>query len=156
MKVREGFVSNSSSSSFVCSICGDSQVGYDGQYDIRVWCCSHGHEFCEECMPRSPGKIADELAKDIESAIMTLELDVDEAKELRERGSHDERKDWILKYITYDDLDSNVCPVCNLEAMPDFILITYLCEKIGMNLEEVSAEIRSQYKNLNAWKKRPK
>ena len=29
MKIRSGFVSNSSSSSFVCCICGRSEGGYD-------------------------------------------------------------------------------------------------------------------------------
>ena len=44
MKVRQGFVSNSSSSSFVCDISGASYEGQDGDYgDTKHLCCVKGH-----------------------------------------------------------------------------------------------------------------
>lgn len=48
MKKRTGFVSNSSSSSFICVVC--EKDGY-GMYpeDAGMLCCKHGHEFCVEC-----------------------------------------------------------------------------------------------------------
>ena len=36
MKIRSGFVSNSSSSSFVCEVCGTSESGYNGIPDEMV------------------------------------------------------------------------------------------------------------------------
>ena len=48
MKIRTGFVSNSSSSSFLCDACGEADVGYDGQYEnIDVIHCELEHEFCK-------------------------------------------------------------------------------------------------------------
>ncbi|MBT6050108.1 MAG: hypothetical protein HOG49_25200 [Candidatus Scalindua sp.] len=48
MKIRNGFVSNSSSSSFICEICGDSEVGYDSHpTDLVMEFCEHGHLFCK-------------------------------------------------------------------------------------------------------------
>ena len=48
MKIRNGFVSNSSSSSFICDICGASEVGYDSvPSDLGMDFCEHGHLFCQ-------------------------------------------------------------------------------------------------------------
>lgn len=48
MKIRSGFVSNSSSSSFICDVCGENQSGYDMCIsDAEMWQCVNGHTFCE-------------------------------------------------------------------------------------------------------------
>ena len=48
MKLRLGFVSNSSSSSFVCDVYGDVQAGYDMSLSEAEMCeCVKGHTFCE-------------------------------------------------------------------------------------------------------------
>lgn len=51
MKVRSGFVSNSSSSSFVCDITGYSYAGYDDSYDCEYAQCVDGHEFDADGYP---------------------------------------------------------------------------------------------------------
>lgn len=48
MKTRKSFVANSSSSSFVCEICGDSEVYYDSVSDVGGCYCVNGHCICEE------------------------------------------------------------------------------------------------------------
>ena len=51
MKLRSGFVSNSSSSSFVCDFCGRAEGGYDvGLADFEMSECRAGHTFCNEEM----------------------------------------------------------------------------------------------------------
>ena len=68
MKVRAGFVSNSSSSSFTCTICGHTESGWDiGFSDIGFCCCQYGHTMCQE-----------HWLKEIEYG----ELDVDELYEM--------------------------------------------------------------------------
>lgn len=48
MKIRKGFVSNSSSTSFVCEICGESESGWDlCLSDSGMVECINGHTFCE-------------------------------------------------------------------------------------------------------------
>lgn len=50
MKFRKGFVSNSSSSSFVCEICGGEWSGQDGEYGgIEELRCENGHILCSDC-----------------------------------------------------------------------------------------------------------
>lgn len=45
MKIRLGFVSNSSCSSFICQVSGDVAIsGHDGGYDQYVATCAKGHE----------------------------------------------------------------------------------------------------------------
>jgi hypothetical protein len=49
MKFRKGFVSNSSSSSFVCCITGEIESGMDVSYeDMGFAACCHGHEFMRD------------------------------------------------------------------------------------------------------------
>lgn len=48
MKIRNGFVSNSSSSSFVCDVSGESVVYYDGLSEIDAVTCEDGHSFFED------------------------------------------------------------------------------------------------------------
>lgn len=46
MKFRKGFVSNSSSSSFVCEVCGEIESGYDCSLnDFAMAMCEHEHTF---------------------------------------------------------------------------------------------------------------
>lgn len=49
MKIRLKFVSNSSSSSFVCEVCGYSDGGFDASAsDLGFVICEKGHTFCME------------------------------------------------------------------------------------------------------------
>lgn len=49
MKYRTGFVSNSSSSSFICDFCGHEECGYDLSLSEAEMCkCENDHIFCED------------------------------------------------------------------------------------------------------------
>ncbi len=53
-KYRLGFVSNSSSSSFVCDFCGAVESEYSRSLDdFEMSSCEHGHEFCNCHMDKS-------------------------------------------------------------------------------------------------------
>jgi len=52
MKIRKGFVSNSSSSSFVCDITGGTESGWDmGLSDVEMCECENGHVFFTDGYP---------------------------------------------------------------------------------------------------------
>jgi len=55
MKIRQGFVSNSSTTSFTCDLCGHSESGYDsvGIADFGFWSCENEHVICFDCVPES-------------------------------------------------------------------------------------------------------
>lgn len=47
MKYRLGFVTNSSSSSYICAFCGDIQSGWDASLsDVDMCECENGHVLC--------------------------------------------------------------------------------------------------------------
>jgi hypothetical protein len=49
MKIRKGFVSNSSTTSFVCDICGASEAGMDASpQDFGFIQCQNEHIICED------------------------------------------------------------------------------------------------------------
>ena len=57
MKFRTSFVTNSSSSSYVCEICGRSETGFDmGLSDCEMMECVNGHIFCCEEALEQPSK----------------------------------------------------------------------------------------------------
>ncbi len=48
MKIRKGFVSNSSSSSFVCDVCGEDESGWDlCLSETGMFECTNGHTICK-------------------------------------------------------------------------------------------------------------
>lgn len=60
MKIRQGFVSNSSSSSFVCDITGANESGYDiGLRDAGMAECVKGHTFVRSCIDGLDEKISE-------------------------------------------------------------------------------------------------
>ena len=62
MKIRNGFVSNSSSSSFACSICGDIESGWDlCPVDVDMFKCDNGHIMHYKC-----AKLSSEAKEEME------------------------------------------------------------------------------------------
>jgi hypothetical protein len=60
-KVRKGFVSNSSSSSFICEISGQVESGYDASpFDCGMVRCVNDHTMMEEYAPKGVELVADE------------------------------------------------------------------------------------------------
>ena len=52
MKVRNGFVSNSSSSSFICEVCNGTESGWDAcMSEVEMFECANGHTLHESCSP---------------------------------------------------------------------------------------------------------
>ena len=86
MKQRSGFVSNSSTSSFICEICGDVEAGMGLSItEIAMTECEHYHVWHDECLVA----VLPELAADIEAAI-----EKDESGDLRY------------------EIPKELCPVC--------------------------------------------
>jgi len=152
MKIRTGFVSNSSSSSFVCDVCGRDESGYDlcmSEIDMRE--CSHGHVFCIDHK--------EIILKDMREIIEQDNTgNVDEEIKIAARtASNEELEDiWEELINEWDDFDyecpSQACPICNFECLLDADLSKYLLKKMETDRESILTEIKSKfnnYKNFN-------
>ena len=91
MKTRNGLVSNSSSSSFMCCICGEIESGYDATLsDFDMTTCKKGHTYHNDCVSGFNFKDTSELISEDE-----IDDDMD------------------------DGIDSKVCPICQLATLTD-------------------------------------
>lgn len=84
MKVRKGFVSNSSSSSFVCDLTGEAFEIYDGEFgsEYGIISCVKGHTMVFEGFPA-----IEEYLKKAED-------------------------EFESEYEIYTEMPSEVCPIC--------------------------------------------
>jgi len=120
MKIRKGFVSNSSSSSFICDVCGNTQTGYDMSLeDAEMFQCESGHTFCEYHMV-TPG--------DYQDAIEDESNEFDDSR-------------W--------DVPSKYCPICQMEDIMTSDILHYLLKKNDINENIVAYEIREKFKTYD-------
>jgi hypothetical protein len=121
MKVRNGFVSNSSSSSFVCEVCGDAFESYDqGISDFGlVTCEDHDHLFCE----------AHRINPDTSGMFENYESDCSGDSE--------------------NHINSKHCPICQLKEIPDNVLLQYALRKLQTNRIKMKKDITDTFKNYN-------
>ncbi len=151
MKIRQGFVSNSSSSSFVCSACEAVEVGYDGQYDIDVSQCNNYHEFCSSHIV--------EFTLEDKQRILLLDQDFmndlgSEKASFIESGSNELIEDVFNEYkdnIEYE-VPESMCPVCTLTSISSNSVLRYLLDQTGQTLKDVEAEIQSKYSSLDEFR----
>lgn len=118
MKVRIGFVSNSSSSSFVCEICGRTESGFDASYqDFAFVRCPNEHLICSE------------------EAYESEQVDCDE----------DECDGCERDYCPDDaDIPEDACPICLFEVSSKPDIKKYLFKKYGVPEDEVFAEVKKK------------
>lgn len=135
MKVRLGFVSNSSSSSYICDHCGEVFSGWDGLSEFELVECPHGHVCCEHHLSNSitDGKV--------------IEVYLQKNPTHREYDEED-----ILGEMRYG-FPSEFCPLCNLEEIGTHDLLAYYKLRYGMNHDEVLDDIKSTFGTYDAFLK---
>jgi len=112
MKSRSGFVSNSSSTSFICDVCGvTSEPTWEGVREAGMYNCVRGHTFCEEHLTKSIAQTDD--------------------------ASEDEEV-WIDEY----ELPEEYCPICQFQELSEWDTARYLEKVHGISREEVFKEIK--------------
>ena len=96
MKFRRDFVTNSSSSSFVCELCGRTESGWDMVLrDAEMVECVNGHTICVNEMLTPPRELMIQLIREeMESSWSNIEYLTDE--ELNEK-TDEELEDLMLE-----------------------------------------------------------
>ena len=157
-KYRQGFVSNSSSSSFVCDVCGYETSGYDMCLsEAGMVQCENGHELCEEHLLELSKKQAQSVLKRLCECgkISQNELN-DFIKENNIDIDHLTFKDikLISNELGYGDFRYSVpeclCPLCNFEELSDSDTMLYLQKEY--NIPEI--EVFEELKKINPRRKK--
>lgn len=147
MKFRKTFVTNSSSSSYVCEICGRTESGWDiGLSECEMMECVNGHVFCcDEALERPS-------TKDMIQMIMENEWNKD-----RWDSSIKHRKDYTYEELLrmnedelwsfcteseYYEVPECVCPICQFIEYSEYDLSAYLLKEYGVSRDEVFAEVK--------------
>ena len=148
MKYRKDFVTNSSSSSYICEICGNECSGWD--VDIRDYdmCeCENGHILCQEHLlnPTREEKINIILKNEYWNE-ETKEYDITYTREYLEKLNDDELFEMLLSAEGYYEIPEYLCPICNFEEYSSNDMARYLLTKYKIPKEEVFAEIKKQNK----------
>ena len=148
MKFRKDFVTNSSSSSYVCEICGRTESGWDmGLSECEMMECVNGHVFCCDEALEIPSKkemikmiLENEWNKDVWTSRSDGYKDYTE-DELLAMSEDDLFHDFCSE-SGYYDVPECVCPICQFIEYSEYDLSAYLLKEYGISRDEVFAEVK--------------
>jgi len=147
MKTRQGFVSNSSTSSFICNVCGEKFTGMDaGPSDFDCVACSNGHIICNSHLkdlppvPPTPPVITNGCKHEFDRETMNFcPTCGKKATEVIVGDDEDDEDD-------YGDLRPSQCPVCRLEIYAENEMSRYLEKTREITRDEVFAKVKEMNK----------
>lgn len=157
MKTRLGYVSNSSSSSFTCNICGRTESGYDLTLEeIGMLVCECGECYCEKHM-MSATKVSDALKalekyKDDEeiSDLYQRLSKMDKDCIFSQNTSSDDWNDFVSFFKNLNGCDympSCLCPFCNMGYISDTDMLDYVLHECNLEKDRVENEMKFRFQN---------
>jgi len=135
MKYRNGFVSNSSSSSYTCDICGETESGRDlCLCDVDMVTCVNGHCFHTGCAEDPKEKVQ----KMIDNGQLPEHIECPE--------------DYLGEEYPYD-LKEEFCPMCQFEELAWMDMMDFFMMYTGMSRKDVLQEIKTKCRTYAEFKK---
>ena len=136
MKFRKDYVTNSSSSSFVCEICGRVESGWDiGLSECEMMECVNGHIFCCDEALDMPSKeemikmiLENEWSKVGENELILMEEEYLFEEFVSEGG--------------YYSVPECMCPICQFIEYSEYDLSAYLLKEYEVPRDEAFAEVK--------------
>lgn len=147
MKYRKDFVTNSSSSSYVCDICGADASGWDmGLAEAEMVECVNGHTFCESHITMNDDKRA------ILVSYMSDGCSEEYVEELKEMTNDDVLNEYLHEYDGRYDCHECLCPICSFEVGYSDDIVSYLKAKYSISDESILAELKEKFKDYESFK----
>jgi hypothetical protein len=144
MKIRKGFVSNSSSSSFVCDISGRTESGYDiGLKEVEMIVCNNGHCMSEEYVLEYIAALERKYGMEhIRQLLRNADYDIDVESIISPSK--------VIDFINeLDDgryeLESCFCPMCNLIYIENHDILNYILWNSGTTRQEVVQQMQERF-----------
>ena len=148
MKFRRDFVTNSSSSSYICEICGRNESGWDlCLSDCEMMECVNGHVFCCEEALEIPDK--KEMLKIIMENGFNRGWDsnigdyVDYTEEQLAEIDEDILFSDFCSEGGHYEVPEEVCPICQFIEYSEYDLSEYLLKEYKIPRETVFAEVKA-------------
>lgn len=152
MKIRKSFVSNSSSSSFTCDVCGANESGMDlCLSDINMSECVNGHTFCNNHINKDIKDLSVEQKREI--LIKQNKYDEDEDEVERIKALSD--KEINEEELQLDDYNypAELCPCCTFEELSDKDMINYVEKIHNISRKEYAEQLRNKFKSYDEFTK---
>jgi len=162
MKIRKGFVSNSSSSSFICDVCGQDASGWDMSLsEAEMYECENGHIFCEEHAINMVSKkemalnLITSLLEDAKSdgASEWSVKSVPEYEQLIEYINSDNDCDYdgiLSDYEFRYSMPAAHCPICQMDVVTDSDMAAYLSKSKNLTKDVVKTEIKGKFNDYKS------
>lgn len=153
MKIRRGFVSNSSSSSFTCDVCGEVAMGMDlGMEEADMWECQKGHCFCDE------HKELPIDAKVMKEFMLSYSYIEDDEKAKIKAMDDEEVEEYFEENEDYEyeirhELPGRLCPLCSFIDIDYDEATEYLMKKNNLTKDTLLAKIREEFQSYDDFRK---
>ena len=155
MKFRKDFVTNSSSSSFVCEVCGIVESGWDMCIDEAGMVeCECGHEFCVDHLKNQEEKIVKYFIENLikKNKYFDIKTYIGEDKEIDDPIAfileNEDIMDDILEDFEYKyNIPKECCPLCNHDYVRKSEIINFAANKLNMSIEELTELTRKYLKD---------
>lgn len=140
MKYRKDFVTNSSSSSYICEVCGREESGFDlSLEEAEMVECTNGHIICDEDLLDIPRDFM------IRELVAYYEKDLDEYRSKEELyGMSNDGLRELFFGMDYgrSGIAEDFCPICQFIEYSNHDLARYLEKEYKVSRDEVFAQVK--------------
>lgn len=155
MKIRKGFVANSSSNSYTCDVCGEECAGRDiGLSECEMFQCINNHTICIEHQIDVTNEMKRTMLRNYTCSYSSDE-EVAEIKKQADILTGYQLEDYFDKIFDEYEYESppERCPICQFQEISSKEAIQYIFKKNNTTKEEVMKEMKNSFSNYSELQK---